>query len=242
MRRLALFVEGRTELLFIDRLVTAIAGKNNVQIEHRQIRGGSNVPKTTRILQSISNDEAEPQYYVLIVDCGGDGLVKTRIMEEHQTLSDKGYECIVGFRDVRGDFTREEIPRLEAGLKLRIKTSLVPVEFVLAVMETEAWFLSEHTHFERIDEQITLAALQARLGCDPSTEDMTLRDLPFEDMVAAYAIGNKTYKKGDAAGTIEHLDYSRVYLDLADRIPYLKKLVNRIDSFLTETSDTPEPA
>ncbi|OWK45365.1 hypothetical protein FRUB_01696 [Fimbriiglobus ruber] len=50
---------------------------------------------------------------MLIVDCGGDHQVKSRILEEHENLTKTSYQKIVGIRDVRPDFTSADIPRLE---------------------------------------------------------------------------------------------------------------------------------
>ena len=39
MNKLAVFAEGYTEAVFVERLVEEIAGTNNVRIERRQFRG-----------------------------------------------------------------------------------------------------------------------------------------------------------------------------------------------------------
>lgn len=121
MIKLAVFVEGYTEAVFVDRLIEEVAGANRVRIERRQIRGG----RTTR-RRSIQIKAAQPdtgqQYYVLIIDCGGDDAVKQRILEEHENLSRVGYVKIIGLRDVRPKYSHSEIPRLERGLSLYIKT------------------------------------------------------------------------------------------------------------------------
>ena len=46
MNKLAVFVEGYTEVVFIERLIEEIAGKQNVRIEHRKIRGGATTRRT----------------------------------------------------------------------------------------------------------------------------------------------------------------------------------------------------
>ena len=157
MNKLAVFVEGYTEVLFVEKLIAEIAGNNKVVIDHREIRGGSASRRTFARIRA-SKMEGDEKYFVMIVDCGGDSLVKTRIMEEHENLTNGGYSKIIGIRDVRPDFTHADIPRLEAGLAKHIKTSLIPVEFILAVMEIEAWFLAEVSHFAKIDPGITVGS------------------------------------------------------------------------------------
>ena len=95
------------------------------------------------------------KYFVLIVDCSGDGGVKSRILEEYQNLVEYGYKTIVGLRDAPKQ--RADIPRLQQGLPKGVPILPVPVVFVLAIMQIEAWFLAEHTHFSRIDERLTTA-------------------------------------------------------------------------------------
>ena len=133
----------------------------------------------------------------MIVDCGGDDLVKSRIMEEHEHLSKSGYSKIIGLRDVRPDFTYAEIPRLEAGLPKFIKTAFIPVEFYLAIMEIEAWFLAEVNHYLRIDAAITVAAIVARLGFNPETDDLEMRIAPADDLAPVMQSAGKFTRNTD---------------------------------------------
>ncbi|MEO6825333.1 MAG: hypothetical protein ABI167_11545 [Nitrosospira sp.] len=171
------------------------------------------------------------KYYVLLVDCGGDHQVKPRIYEQHEYLTRAGYTKIIGLRDVRPNFTYEQIPKLERDLKKYIKTSLIPVEFVLAVMEIEAWFLAEFNHFPKIDPLVTVSTIKATLGFDPESADLQLRDTPRDDLERSYMIGGKNYEK-PAYTTIACLDYSYIYLELQHKVAYLKRLVASIDEFL----------
>ncbi len=232
MNRLAVFVEGHTEMVYVERLIEEIAGQNKVLLEHIEIRGGRKVPRTMRTMRA-SKPATGQEYYVLLVDCGGDDLVKTRIIEEHQNLTNKGYAKIIGLRDVRPKFTYPEIPRLEANLPKYIKTSLAPVTFILAIMEIEAWFLAETTHFQRIDPSITVAAIKATLGFDPENDDMEQRLTPAEDLNNCYHIGGKAYAKHQAQVTVNALDYLSIYMELQNKFRYLQRLIAAIDAFLS---------
>lgn len=235
MRRLAIFVEGYTELLFVDRMFSEVAAKNQIAMHHRQIRGGGKKGRTPKTYVELRTPTAPPleSLYVLIVDCGGDHLVAQRVREEHTSLTKLGYEKIIGLRDVFPEFTKADIPKLQRGLRYGVKTSLVPVQFILSVMEIEAWFLAEHNHFPLIDPVITLDSIRNMLGFDPATDDMTARPTPANDMVNAYGIAGKEYVKGFADGTIQKLDYDHVYMGLRQRIPELAELLDTIDTFLS---------
>jgi hypothetical protein len=234
MRRLAIFVEGYTELLFVDRIIREIADKNQIVIEHRQIRGGGRDGRIQRTIRTIKTPQAahDKSLYILIVDCGGDRLVAQRVREEQGPLTKKGYEKIIGMRDVYPEFTKEDIPRLRRGLNYGVKTSLAPVQFVLSVMEIEAWFLAEHNHFPLIDPAITVDAIRTLLGFNPEVDDMSDRPEPTKDIIAAYGIGGKAYEKGAAQSTTDKLDYDYVYAVLRERIPELSELLSTVDGFL----------
>ena len=171
MNKLAAFVEGRTEALFIKKLIEEIAGKNNVEIEQQRIIGGSNIRRSIQIVEAAKPNTGQ-KYYVLIMDCGDDSAVKSRIIEEHENLTKSGYSKIIGMRDLRPDFTILDIAKLEMNLPKYIKTSLCPVVFVLSVMEIEAWFLAEVKHFHTIHPAITVAAIKSKLGFDPENDDL----------------------------------------------------------------------
>jgi hypothetical protein len=231
MNRLAVFVEGYTELVFADKLITEIAGGKNVRFERRRISGGTTCRRTMRLLDAVEPDTGQ-EYYVLLVDCGGDDSVKTRILEEYDNLARAGYQVVIGIRDVH-PIDRANIPQLERGLPLFVKTAPVRVVFILSIMEIEAWFMAEHTHFLAIDARLTPHFIQINVGFDPSLDDMQLRDRPANDLSTIYALVGQVYAKHRAQQTMDAIDFARVYLDLPPRYPYLQMLVNHIDNFLS---------
>lgn len=237
MRKLAVFVEGLTELGFVERLIGEIAGAHNIVFEKRRIVGGSTARRQVISLEAAKPAQAQ-KFYVLLYDCGGDHQVKPRIVEEHQALSKSGFCSIIGLRDVRPNTLRQDIPLLERNLKYGIKTSLAPVEIFLAVMEIEAWFLAESSHFEKIDPAINLTRIEAELGFNPESHDMTLRDEPTSDLDCVYSLGGKRYEKPGEL-TLGVLDYSRMYLELAGKILHFGKLVSSIDAFLVPNAEKP---
>lgn len=229
MKRIAFFVEGRTELNFVHKLVVELAGRNKVSVEARQILGGATVPRQM-ILLHASGDDDQRSFYVLIYDCGGDHQVKTRIMEEHSGLTAQGYSHIVGVRDVRPSFTLGEIPQLEQGLSSYISLDLAPVTFILSVLEIEAWFLAECSHFQRIESTISVERISQTLGFDPACDDLSNRQTPALDLDACYRLGGQSYQKGGLR-TIEALDFAEIFVGLPARIPHLARLVNVLDVF-----------
>ncbi len=231
MNKLAVFVEGYTELVFIAKLIKEIAGEDHVIIERRQIRGGASCRRTMKRMD-VTKPETGQEYFVMIYDCAGDELVNSCIREQHENLTKSGYSKIIGLRDVRPNFTHADIPKLERYLLFRIKTSLIPVEFILAIMEIEAWFLAESTHFQKIDPAITVEAIKETLRFDPDNDDMEQRLTPADDLNECYGIGGKSYSKGQVETTVNALDFAEVYVKFPEKFKYFKRMVGSIEEFL----------
>lgn len=232
MKRLAFFVEGYSEVLFVEKLIEEIAGKNNVTIDRGLIKGGKRIPKQLTVLNA-KNIISGCEYYVLILNCQGDHQVKIRMVEEHINFTSSGYEKIIGIRDVRPDFQYSEIPRLQTTMQSGFDPSLIPIEIILSIMEIESLFLGETTHFEKINPAITVSAVKAKLGFDPISDDMELRQEPAADLADCYAIAGKLYAKELVQDTIDALDFDRIYLEQPKRFQSLSRLVSNIDSFLS---------
>lgn len=234
MNKMAMFVEGRTELEFDSKLIQEIARPKGIEIKAQTIRGGRTTPQQTRQIWTIdtttSNDT--PTHFFLLVDCGNDVQTKSRMLEQYPTLVKSGFREIICHRDVAPDITRADLPTLERGLRYKVKTIPVTVKFILSVMEVEAWFLAEHTHFERIDPSITIAAIIANLGFDPSTDHMQDRAQPARDLGDCYALVGKIYDKLNTSPTNEAIDYAQVYLETADKFSHLRLLCDKISDFL----------
>lgn len=216
---------------FVTALIEHIASENRIFIEQHEISGGGRAPRTVRVIRG-GKPAGDEEYYVLVVNCRGDDLVKERIREEHQNLADSDYVQIIGIRDVRPTFTRAEIPKLEAGLGQFIDPSLIPVQFVLSIMEVEAWFLQEASHFSRLNPSIDLHVMRGALGFDPENEDMSLRETPKRDIDDCYRLVGLSYIGANPSTTINALDMSIMQLQMPARIPYLRSLVDSISNFL----------
>jgi len=231
MNKMAIFVEGYTEVVFVDQLIEKIANDNAVRIEWRLISGGASCPRTSRQIKAAQPDTGQ-EHFVVVFDCGGDDAVKTRMLKEYPHLANAGYSKIVCIRDVYPKFSHAEIPTLRALLPRQVKTKPIVVDFVLSIMELEAWFLAEHTHFAKIDPAITREAILSALKFDPEKDDLQTRPTPADDLQKCYALGGKTYEKKNAKDTVEALDYVHIYAGLVERFPDLKKLCDIIETFL----------
>lgn len=234
MKKLAIFVEGQTEQLFVEKLVTEIAGKHQLQIEKFKAHGGKQSPR--RLSQLTATQPVnDTRYYVQIVDCAGDGRVASDVRDNYAGLVSSEFSGIIGLRDVAPDFTREEVPRLLQRLHFGIKTKPIQVVFVLSVMEIEAWFLAEHTHLRRLCDTVDCTTISRHIGFDITSFDVDMRPRPSEDLSTIYKLMGLTYDKSRdvVQQTVNVLEYERVYLELPKRVPGLVPLIQAIDSFLS---------
>jgi hypothetical protein len=234
MRKLAVFVEGLTEQLFIDKFIAEIAGRHTLAIEHRKVTGGKGSSARWVRLWASSPDPQQ-NYFILIVDCSADNRVKSEIRDHYDSLVSSAYTAIIGIRDVFPDFAHADVPKVRSFLEYGMKTKPLHVVFALGVMEIETWFICEHTHFGRLDTQLTNARISGSLGFDPYSDDIQLRPTPAADLDSVYRLVGQRYSKNRRSlqRTVDLLDYGYLYLSVMHRIPDLKTLVRSIDAFLS---------
>lgn len=243
MKKIAFYVEGQTEQIFINKLLIEIAGQKNIYIELQQFQGVGKPKKN--IYPKTTSHSVSPKHHALIFDCGGDGGVKPRILEDYQRLFSQGYSEIIGLLDLypRTDLTKFENQLINGTIKGgRIITLPLPnnTNIVIAVNEVEAWFLAECNHFECIDSSLKNSFITSNVGFDPCTDDMTLLAHPAMELHKIYQLANKAYmdkngnkRKNRIERTVECLDYESIYINVRNRITKLNELISKIDNFLT---------
>jgi hypothetical protein len=234
LKKLAIFVEGMTEGVFVEKLIREMIDEREVRIEVFEASGGGSSP---RRISLIRRNPVEPDqlYYVQIVESTNDERVASDVRDNYDQLARAGFAGIIAIRDVYPDHTAAEIPALRKALRYRLRTKPIDPLFVLGIMEIEAWFIAEHTHFSRIHAGLTLARIIADVGFDPSSEDMQARPCPHDDLHTIYQLEGMAYrkKKRSIQRTVERLDYNYVYFELVNNFPDLQNLTARLDYFFT---------
>lgn len=234
MKKIAIFVEGQTEQLFVEKLINQIADTNEIVIEARKLTGGNRtIPGWIRLWTSASSTGRA--YFFLIVDSGGDNTVKSDIRDNYQRLVSEGYNVIIGIRDVYPQVVYSDIPKLRSMLNYGMRTVPIQVGFVLGVMEIETWFICEYTHFGRVDPTLTTAVIKSNLGFDPAVDDVQLRAIPSDDLDKIYQLVGHQYQKdyNSIQVLLNQLDYTLLYCDVRNRLPDLNALIESIDTFFT---------
>jgi len=227
-KKFAVFVEGLTEQEFTIRLITELAGKHGIAFEvHLQHQG--------KLSFSELRSHQVPVIHVLVANCCNDGQVKSQIIERYNSLKSTGYSLIIGLRDVY-PFTHNEIAVLEKNLAIGLPIGSLPIHLHLAIMEIEAWFLEETTHFSRIDNKITTAELIAN-GFDPINTSASNLPHPAETLGKIYQSVGKGYSKSkrQVQRTIDALSYEELYVNTHKKAPSLEKFINSLETGLFST-------
>jgi len=228
VKKLAIFVEGKTEQIFVAKLLKEIAGKFKISIEIKS-RQGINFDKV------IMKDPVTSitRFYVLIYNSCCDESVVSDIKEQYNLLAEDGYDRVIGLRDVY-PISISDKSKLQRGLNYALPVGTIPINIVLAVMEVESWFLAEYNHFLKIDPCLTPEKIQAMFGFNPRTDDMEQRPHPTDDMEQIYNYVHKGYNKSEKQlnRLASNLDYEFLYMHLANTIPSLGEFMGYIDKFM----------
>ena len=161
--KIAIFVEGLTEAIFVTELLREYFNPGTIQVESMKLLGG----KVARIsFTTVHDAQHYGEHFCLIVDASGDEPVLSKLKENYDQMRERGYIAFFGLRDLKSEAFRnhgEQIIQSARGTVDRFKTQ-DDVFFHFAKMETEAWFLADPGVFERINSTLTLEAIEHKIG------------------------------------------------------------------------------
>lgn len=234
MRRIAFFVEGQTEQIFVTRLVKELFDPRYINIIQKQFRGGINIPKQ-EIIRSRSLSR-KAQFEFLIFDCGSDNRVKSELLENMVNLHASGYEKIIGMRDLY-PLDISDFDKLKKGLKFlpnSMKDYVSFFDIIVAIHEIEAWFLAETIHFRNIDKRLNGPFIKRRIGFNPYSINPEKRVHPAKDLDDIYQLVGKSYnKRFDQTYRIVNtkLNFKHIVNDLRYKIEPLGHLIGLLEQF-----------
>jgi hypothetical protein len=224
-KRLAVFVEGQTEQIFMEKVLVEVAGSRNIALDVRRIRGSGEA-------RSIELSTSAASYYALICDCGADNRVVSDLRENYEGLTREGYSMVLGLRDVH-PAKDSEIPVTRALLSKLLPNGSIPVHLVLAVRETEAWFIVEDRHYSAIHPELNAALILEHVGIDTSTIAAESIESPATTLHRIYQLKGQAYRKRRAQveQTVNALDFGRLHLQLSARVSALRELFGYVNKF-----------
>jgi hypothetical protein len=155
MSKLAIFVEGQTEQIFAERLIRYLGREKNIGIQVQRLSGGRKGSARTVTEITGTSEITHQDYFILIFNCGNDSRVKSDINDRYDGLMRENYQTIIGIRDVFPT-PRDNIQKLREGFTWHLRIDPIEPLLVLEIMEIEAWFLAEHSHFLQIHPSLTI--------------------------------------------------------------------------------------
>ncbi|MCK4408211.1 MAG: DUF4276 family protein [Bacteroidales bacterium] len=232
MIRIAFFVEGKTERIFIENFLDNYYTHPFFNVESQELRGG----RAKKIIKSNYEDN-NIKYSFLIFDVGGDGSVAGAILERSKKLIESyGYNHILGIRDLYPN-TREQLDLVYSTFNeiFQNDSILNDISLIIAVMEIEAWFLADYPFFLKVDNRLTASKINENLSIDIENDDLEEYRQPAKIIDKIYKIVGKRYKKreSDSYSICSHIDFDELCLNQnkRNRIPSFDSLINKIDEF-----------
>ena len=234
MKKIAFFVEGLTEQLFLNKFIEEVYDNSTISISSIKVKGGNKIPISFTLI-SASAPLTAAQYTILIYNCGGDSSIRSYIMKQRMSLIKNGFSKVIGMTDLYPNFERTDFHKLDYSLRFRLPQTEIEIDFIINTMEIEASFLCEHTHFAKINPSLTPSLINTNLGFDPEKQNMELRDRPAEDLNKCYNLVGDEYTKESVniKRTVDYLNYTELYFTHSNTYKALGKLKTELDLFLT---------
>jgi hypothetical protein len=227
MIKVAIFTEGQTEQLFVCEAISQLAAGKSYYIANER-KNGSGAKMIKISVDKIGDDTSE--IYFQVCDCGSDSQVLSTVIDEYQTLVAADFTHIIAVRDLY-PIPLNKLENLLTSIQKRKPSGPVDPLFVVALLETEAWFIAENNHFIKINATLTQANILAGTSLDitKNSEDFLT---PSADLHAIYAVAGEAYEKSRATvnRTVEALDMSQYFQTAGARAQSVVPLLTRLQS------------
>ena len=176
MKKIAVFVEGQGELIFVRRILYHLIDPSKFSFRCLALHADSEHD----IPYPHNNPNAEVHYQ--IINMGNDEKVLSAIKEREEILFSNGFSKIIGLRDMysreyrvkSGGAINENLNRRFIESTRKIISALNNAErinFHFSIMELETWWISMYNLFAKINDKLTVNFIDENLGCDLSKID-----------------------------------------------------------------------
>jgi hypothetical protein len=227
--KVAFFVEGYTEQILIRNLIIYNYGLEKMSYARFRLRGGGKAP------YKVYNDEqhnatcGSPIHVFNIFDCMGFTALQSMISYQATSLYNNGFEKIIGIRDVYPN-PKSDISKLKRSMPYGVPQKPIQKHFILAVMETEAWFISNEEHYLKISSILTKDHIQEQTGIDISLINVEDLEHPAETLNQIYSLAGESYEKTVISidRTVNNLDLFHLLTDTRIKSSSLNELLNHM--------------
>ena len=205
-RKVAVFVEGQTELVFVREFLSKwyCYDANVIGFD------------CYTLLKSEFQDVAytygsvDSENYYMLVNVGNDCSVLSKIRERIQQLDGLGYQLVIGLRDMysaqyikdaNGRKINYSVTQLHINT-VREQIELIPegdmIDFHFAIMEVEAWLLGMSRFLQSIGPQLTHEYVLQHTNINLSEDPETSLFHPAAELGKIYGLVGRTYDKHEA--------------------------------------------
>jgi hypothetical protein len=225
VKRVAVFVEGQTELIFIERLIGEYFGYHQVAFEKELERAGQIVA----LKGGYEPDQSE--YFFLLVNCEGDGRVVSAIRDRAERLLAADYDVVIGIRDLHPLRRDQEASLIAGATQVLGAIGDLDCRIVVAVMEIEAWFLLDPKLPLAISGDLTPVKVIELSGHDLQQCDVSAVDHPAGVVSKMYVVAGGRYRKklADTHGIVDRLCIDELCLVQRARSPSFDRLLTIFD-------------
>jgi hypothetical protein len=201
MNKIAIFVEGQTELIFVRHFLTIVWGWDHIDFKCLKLYSDIMQPENYNYM----NQEAKIHF--LIVNVGNDEKVLTAVKDREDQLVQKGYEKIIALRDMysqeydkRSGGKVDDIVTMEfinkANRAIMEMNNRTKIKIHFTIMELEAWFLGMYNIFERIHPKLITSYIAHKLEFNLSNIDPQIMFFkPSNDLDNIFKLVSLRYQK-----------------------------------------------
>jgi hypothetical protein len=242
VQKVAVFVEGQSELIFVRNLLYHLIESAKFSFECFKLHANSQ----QEVPYEYKNPHAEVHFQ--IINVGNDEKVLDAIKERKDRLLSKGITKIIGLRDmyskayrikskniIDDDVTQQFIEAVTTAIAEMNNADKISFHF--AIMELEAWWLSMYNLFSKINELLTVIFIEEKLGYNLSKIDPEKAFFhPAHELDKILKLVGVSYKKhfDDVESITSKMDYSDISDALNNnRCDCFRKFCDEIHSFTT---------
>ena len=234
MKKIAVFVEGQTEAIFISEMIKQLFNENKTDIVIRKYQR-----KHEKIIIDTYTTVNNKLYSFLIFDCGNDEMVKSKIIDNYDQLLKSGFVSIIGLQDLYNPQRKKkgiDDNRYRTNINVGIQQN-IPTKIYFAVQETEAWFIAEDTHYQKISPTLTMEIVNSIAGIDVQKDDTEVITHPTVVLDNIYQAGGRKngYSKNEfvVKDVVSKLDFYNLYLSVRSRNKSFNELLNCFDELIS---------
>lgn len=200
MLKVAIFVEGKGELVFVRSLICKLFEMEKISFSCFELVGTA----LRKARFQHKNEVADIHFQ--ITNVGNDSRVSSIIIDEEKTLISQDFQVIIGLRDMfcqqyNNTSTIGIDPATEAKIRSSIEKNLARlqdrsrVSFYFSVMELESWYLAMYPILKKIDASLNKDLILEKLNIDLEKIDVETIYKPSNTLDKIYQLTGKSYDK-----------------------------------------------